>query len=114
MRSGYLDEDHIINGKQMLRLETILKSLDWESLFDGIPCLYHGDFHFENIISTDEGFSLLDWRQSFGKLYYGDMYYDLAKLLHGFWINHKIINDNHLKLKKRINLLILIFIKENL
>ena len=49
---GYLDEDHIINGKQMLRLETILKSLDWESLFDGIPCLYHGDFHFANIIPT--------------------------------------------------------------
>ncbi len=98
---GYLDEDHVINGKQMPRLETILKSLDWESLFDGIPCLYHGDFHFENIISTDEGFSLIDWRQSFGNLYdYGDMYYDLAKLLHGFWINHKIINDNHFEIKK--------------
>jgi len=98
---GYLDENHVINGKEMLRLDSILKKIDWENLFNGVPCLYHGDFHFENIISTDKGFSLIDWRQSFGKIHeYGDMYYDLGKLLHGFWINHKIINDNHFEIKK--------------
>jgi len=39
--------------------------------------------------------TLLDWRQDFcGSLEYGDVYYDLAKLMHGLIISHDIINDN--------------------
>ena len=35
-------------------------------------------------MKTETGFQLLDWRQEFGgELRYGDIYYELAKLLHG-------------------------------
>ena len=38
---------------------------------------------------------LLDWRQDFdNNIEYGDIYYDLAKLLHGIIVNHSIINKN--------------------
>ena len=37
-------------------------------------------------------FFFLDWRQDFGgNLKVGDIYYDLAKLLHGMIVNHEII-----------------------
>ena len=56
---------------------------------------YHGDFHFENIILHESGFTLLDWRQDFGDSdEHGDIYYDLGKLLHGLIINHQIIRDS--------------------
>ncbi|MDT8287607.1 MAG: phosphotransferase, partial [Elusimicrobiales bacterium] len=54
----------------------------------------HGDFHFENILwsKTDGRFTFLDWRQDFGgSLTVGDIYYDLAKLLHGLIICHELI-----------------------
>lgn len=35
----------------------------------------------------------LDWRQDFcGDLQHGDIYYDLAKLLHGLIVNHAVID----------------------
>jgi thiamine kinase-like enzyme len=54
----------------------------------------HGDLHFENILMAETGeFYLLDWRQSFGGLTsYGDLYYDLAKLLHGLIVSHELVN----------------------
>lgn len=77
---------------------SLLDSLDWESLSSGYPCRFHGDLHFENILINQENskntekFTLLDWRQDFGdSLTTGDIYYDLAKLNHGFIISHEII-----------------------
>ena len=44
--------------------------------------------------NSDQPFTLLDWRQDFGgNMEYGDIYYDLAKLNHGFIISHKIIDE---------------------
>ena len=62
---------------------------------------FHGDLHFENIListSDDKPFTLLDWRQDYGGiLEYGDIYYDFAKLNHGFIICHELINNNLFK-----------------
>lgn len=95
----YFDNSSTINGKSYPKLESILRNLNWDIIYDSIPCLFHGDLHFENILKTKEGFTLIDWRSSYGDIVgYGDLYYDLGKLLHGLWINHKIIRDNHFEI----------------
>lgn len=86
-----------INGVAMPTLGALLDQVDWDSLSDGIPGRFHGDFHFENILwdEVERRFIFLDWRQDFaGDLEVGDVYYDLAKLLHGLIVNHGIIAQN--------------------
>ena len=96
---GYFDNSSTINGKSYPKLESILRNLNWDIIYDSIPCLFHGDLHFENILKTKEGFTLIDWRSSYCDIVgYVDLYYDLGKLLHGLWINHKIIRDNHFEI----------------
>lgn len=83
-----------INGIAMPTLQSLLEGLDWDWLSEGIPGRFHGDFHFENILwnEPNEQFTFLDWRQDFaGDLSVGDVYYDLAKLLHGLIVNHGLI-----------------------
>ena len=42
----------------------------------------------------------LDWRQDFGgSLKVGDIYYDLAKLLHGIIVSHELIQKNKFFIK---------------
>lgn len=83
-----------INGMEMESLDSLLSSLDWHWLANGLPGRFHGDFHFENILwnDSDERFVFLDWRQDFGgNSSVGDIYYDFAKLLHGLIISHELI-----------------------
>lgn len=83
-----------INGYRAPTLKALLDGLDWEWLADGLAGRFHGDFHFENILWDEDSkrFTFLDWRQEFaGSLSTGDVYYDLAKLLHGLIINHGLI-----------------------
>jgi choline kinase/thiamine kinase-like enzyme len=95
----YFDNSSQINGKAYPKLDSILRNLNWDIIYDSIPCTFHGDLHFENILKTKDGFTLIDWRSSYGDLVeFGDLYYDLGKLLHGLWINHKIIRDNHFEI----------------
>ena len=76
---------------------------------EGIAVRFHGDFHFENILWNKnlQKFVFLDWRQDFaGSIHYGDIYYDLAKLMHGLIVSHKLINENQYKVSwesKNIN-----------
>lgn len=87
-----------INGVPMPKLSELLESLDWEWLCDGVAGRFHGDFHFENILwsAGEERFTFLDWRQDFaGSLVTGDVYYDLAKLLHGLIVSHELIAADH-------------------
>jgi len=101
------DEILIINGEQVPCLSKILENIDWSNLSNGLPGRFHGDFHFENIIyNKNKNFIFLDWRQEFsGNIEIGDIYYDLAKLLHGIIINHKIITDNNFKVEWKKNTL---------
>jgi len=83
-----------INGIAMPALGELLARLDWEWLTDGLPGRFHGDFHLENILWDERAasFTFLDWRQEFGgDLATGDIYYDLAKLLHGLIVSHPLI-----------------------
>jgi hypothetical protein len=89
-----------INGKPMPKLAALLNALEWDWLADGLPGRFHGDFHFENILWSPvaQRFTFLDWRQDFGgSLTIGDVYYDLAKLLHGLIICHELIARDHFR-----------------
>lgn len=90
---GRVDGCEAINGVAMPSLSELLERVDWVWLADGMAGRFHGDFHFENILLTpDEKFVFLDWRQDFaGDVAVGDIYYDLAKLMHGLIISHELI-----------------------
>jgi aminoglycoside phosphotransferase (APT) family kinase protein len=92
------DNAQIINGEQMPPLQDLLNKIDWNWMSKGLAGRFHGDFHFENILysKSDKIFTFLDWRQDFaGDLSVGDVYYDLAKLMHGLIVNHGIIANEH-------------------
>lgn len=91
------DRAETVNGIKLPELRKLLDTIDWDWLADGLPGRFHGDFHFENILysQTEKRFTFLDWRQDFGgSLTIGDIYYDLAKLLHGLIICHELIVEN--------------------
>jgi UTP-glucose-1-phosphate uridylyltransferase len=95
IQNNYDDKAETINGVKVPKLGKLLAQLDWKNLSAGIPATYHGDLHFENILLSETNeFIFLDWRQNFGGIIeYGDIYYDLAKLLHGIIVSHQIVND---------------------
>jgi len=98
------DGTESINSQAMPRLDALLNKLDWNWLASGLPGRFHGDFHFENILwnAEDQRFTFLDWRQDFGgHLSTGDIYYDLAKLLHGLIISHELIAGDFYKVEWR-------------
>lgn len=100
------DGRQIINGIEVAELNTMLNSLDWSWLANGLPGRFHGDFHFENVLwdGEDQTFVFLDWRQDFGgQLDVGDIYYDFAKLLHGLIISHELIVRGFYKVDWRAN-----------
>ena len=81
------------NGYVVPTAKELLAAVDIEWLCAGRPAQFHGDFILDNILETEEGFCLLDWRQDFGgNLEVGDIYYDLAKLNHNLIVNHEIAN----------------------
>jgi choline kinase len=94
---GKEDQSGFINGEPMPLLSSLLACIDWNNIAAGLPGRFHGDFHFENILwnSDSNSFTFLDWRQDFaGDLDVGDIYYDLAKLLHGLIVSHEVISAN--------------------
>lgn len=86
-----------INQIRIPALAELLKQIDWRALSKGIPGRFHGDLHFENILlSSQQQFVFLDWRQDFGGLLaVGDIYYDLAKIYHGLILNYELIANGH-------------------
>ena len=89
------DEFDVINGTLVPSMETLLEMVDFDSIIGPDPTGFHGDFILDNIIETEDGFCLIDWRQDFaGDLEIGDMYYDLAKLNHNLTVNHDIVSKN--------------------
>jgi NDP-sugar pyrophosphorylase family protein len=90
-----------INGLKIGNIYNVLEKVDWNSLFDGRKTLYHGDFILDNILLKDDQFILIDWRENFGgNIEYGDMYYDLSKLRHNIFFNHRNIEEKLYFLKK--------------
>jgi len=91
------DKKEKINGELMPSLNDLFKLIDWDAISEGLAGRFHGDLHFENILwnNKNKKFTFIDWRQDFGgNLQVGDIYYDLAKLLHGLIVSHQIIIKN--------------------
>jgi len=89
------DKSTIINNVVIPPIKDTLAQIDFDWLSSGIQTGFHGDFILENILKTDNGYILLDWRQDFGGLLKsGDMYYDLAKFYHNLVVNHDVISRN--------------------
>jgi len=100
--------DEIVNDNKLPFLKDLLDKVDWEMVSNGKPVRFHGDLHFENILIKKESdtlpFALVDWRQNFSGMYEcGDLYYDLAKLLHGLIISHDFINQNFYTFSRNMN-----------
>jgi choline kinase len=85
-----------INGTKIPSIFELLTKIDFGWISEGIQSQFHGDFILDNVIETESGFILIDWRQDFGGIIeVGDQYYDLAKLNHSLVVNHEIVNLNH-------------------
>jgi len=114
-----MDSDNeIVNDNKLPRIDSLLNDIDWGRISEGVPVRFHGDLHFENILVKEESktlpFALLDWRQNFGGEYrYGDLYYDLAKLLHGLIISHDFINQNFYHFSRDMNSVYFDFHRKN-
>lgn len=94
-RNNLVDKEEVINGIKIPKISDLLTKIDWKDLTSGLPSNFHGDLHMENICINRKKITLLDWREDFsGLLEYGDIYYDLAKINHGFIIDHKIIKNS--------------------
>lgn len=92
-----LNERMPINGCSVPTAEELLDRVPWADLANGIPCFMHGDLQFDNILydARTKSFTLLDWRQDFGgRIEFGDLYYDLAKLYGGIVLNYDYIKLN--------------------
>ena len=107
-KNNLSDNNELINNTKVEKISNIFKKIDWKKLNSGSPVNFHGDLHFENIITNKNRFTLLDWREDFdGIINYGDIYYDLAKLNHGLIIDHNIIKNSNfdvIKHKNKINI----------
>jgi choline kinase len=63
----------------------------------------HGDLVFENVIKTDNGFTLIDWREGFAPCKGSDMLYDIAKMKHNLYFDHDVIKNKNFFVKKMPN-----------
>lgn len=116
-RFEQIDSKEIINGVETPKLMEILDMVDWEYLSKESPYRFHGDIHFENILVNDTNnppFTLLDWRQEYGgNIEYGDIYYDFAKLNHGFIICHELINKDLYEVHHRLSVIDYDFLRKS-
>ena len=104
-RYEFNDVEVEINGTLCPPALDQIEYIDWQEVYNKAKIgRFHGDFHSENILYGKNGFKFLDWRQNFGALgkEYGDVYYDLAKFLHGLIVSHDIVSKNafHYKQEK--------------
>lgn len=98
---GIVDSPVTINGTKIPSLASSLLESFEIVLNDIRPTTFHGDLVLDNIIYSERQFKLIDWRQDFGgSLFWGDQYYDLAKLFHSFYVNHDIIVRNLFEIKQ--------------
>jgi hypothetical protein len=89
-----VNEANNINGLAIKPIFQLLKDIDIETLCTNTFTKFHGDFILDNIIKRNDSYCLLDWRHEFDtQLKYGDLYYDLSKLMHNIIFNHaNVIN----------------------
>lgn len=91
----YTDKRSHINGVDVPSFKDLFEKIDWAIISnDAVFAKFHGDFHWENIlVNEDTGkYCFLDWRQDFeSSTEIGDVYYDLAKFMHGLIVSHDCV-----------------------
>ena len=98
-RIKYADwsESQQVNGNNVESIDHYLSLINWDWLCNTVEWRFiHGDMHFDNTIydSETDTFTAIDWRTDFAGRLCGDLYYDLAKMLGGIWLNYKSIKLN--------------------
>ncbi len=89
------NEKLFINGINCGKINDLINNIDPNILITDTFCNFHGDFILDNIMKTETSYILLDWRHEFDEqIYLGDIYYDLAKLRHNIFFNHKNIEND--------------------
>lgn len=93
-------EPSTVNGIEVKTIDEYLEMIDWDYLCTSTEWGFiHGDFQFENIIYdvTTDKFTCIDWRTDFGGDVYGDIYYDLAKMLGGILLDYQAVKADKLE-----------------
>lgn len=95
LKSSTLDFSKI-NGVQLKwSWPELLNLIDFSSLCsDARIAPFHGDFQFDNIIVDESRFTLIDWRDRFIDSNFGDVYYELGKLLSGITFDFDLVKLN--------------------
>ena len=89
-----------INNYKVMKINDLLKKINWNKLTTGIPSNFHGDFQPENIVMKNKRITLIDWRTDFdGIENVGDIYYDFAKLEHALFVNGEVIRNKKYNVK---------------
>lgn len=86
-----------VNGYPVENIDTYLSKIDWKWLCTSTEWRFiHGDLHFDNTIydAATQQFTAIDWRTDFAGNIYGDLYYDLAKMLGGLWLSYKAVKQD--------------------
>jgi GTP:adenosylcobinamide-phosphate guanylyltransferase len=87
----------VVNRREVDSIDNYLNRIDWNWLCGKREWAWiHGDLHFDNTVynSKTDKFTAIDWRTDFVGSIYGDVYYDLAKMLGGIWLNYRAIKDH--------------------
>jgi len=93
-------EPTVVNGVAVKPMDEYLKMIDWDQLCSNTNWAFiHGDFQFENVIynPANDKFTCIDWRTDFGGDSYGDMYYDLGKMLGGILLDYQAVKEDKLE-----------------
>ena len=70
------DDETTINGEKIPPINDLISKIDEQWLCSGMASLVHGDLILDNVIETNSGFVLIDWRQDFANMLdVGDVYY---------------------------------------
>jgi NDP-sugar pyrophosphorylase family protein len=94
----------VVNRKEVDSIDQYLNRIDWDLLLDTRHWGFvHGDLHFDNTIYDPQfdQFTAIDWRTDFAGETYGDIYYDLAKMLGGIWLDYRKVKNGELDYTER-------------
>ena len=97
-------EPNRVNGKAVRSIDEYLTMIDWDWLCsDSRWSFIHGDFQFENLIYNNQTdtFTCIDWRTDFGGESYGDLYYDLGKMLGGILLDYQAVKADKLEYQEK-------------
>lgn len=99
-------EPSIVNGRPVKTIDEYLADIDFCWLASETEWRFiHGDMQFDNIIydASKKKFTGIDWRTDFAGDDYGDMYYDLAKMLGGLYLSYKAVKEDKFRYREKGN-----------